>query len=245
MSARALGRLTSTVACATVLLMGAAFAHSAGAASVPSSQRVVALFAPHKVRANPTVNSKVVARIKTTRPITGMRTKLPVLATKRDAKGHLWLQVRTPGRAIGEANPPKKGWITADDTKRTTTVWRVKIDLSERSLKVYRAGQEQKEYEVVIGAPDTPTPNGEFFVEESVKLPKSASGAPYALALSARSSVFQEFEGGPGQIAVHGRNNVGGTLGTAVSHGCIRASTGAVTWLSRHIGQGVPVTIGK
>lgn len=245
MSARSLSRLTSTVACATVLLMGAAFAHSAGAASVPSSQRVVAMFAPHKVRAKPSVNSKVVARVKTTRPITGMRTKLPVLATKRDAKGRLWLQVRTPGRAVGEANPPKKGWIVAADTKRTTTVWHVTIDLSERSLKVYRAGQEQKEYEVVIGAPDTPTPNGEFFVEESVKLPKSASGAPYALALSARSSVFQEFEGGPGQIAIHGRNNVGGTLGTAVSHGCIRASTGAVTWLSKHIGQGVPVTISK
>lgn len=245
MSARNLGRLTSTVACATALLMSAAFAHSAGAASVPSSQRVVAMFAPHKVRAEPSMNSKVVARVKTTRPITGMRTKLPVLATKRDAKNRLWLQVRTPGRAIGEGNPPKKGWITADDTKRTTTVWRLKIDLSERTLKVYRAGQEQKEYSVVIGAPETPTPNGEFFVEESVKLPKSASGAPYALALSARSSVFQEFEGGPGQIAIHGRNNVGGTLGTAVSHGCVRASTGAVTWLSRHIGQGVPVTIGK
>ncbi|MBI2692107.1 MAG: L,D-transpeptidase [Solirubrobacterales bacterium] len=218
MSARSLGRLTSTVACATVLLMGAAFAYSAGAASVPPSQRVVAMFAPHKVRAKPGVNSKVVARVKTTRPITGMRTKLPVLATKRDAKGRLWLQVRTPGRAIGEANPPQKG---------------------------YRAGQEQKEYSVVIGAPSTPTPNGEFFVEESVKLPKSASGAPYALALSARSSVFQEFEGGPAQVAIHGRDNVGGTLGTAVSHGCVRASTSAVTWLSRHIGQGVPVTISK
>lgn len=245
MTARNLNRLTSTVACATVLLMSAAFAQSAGAASVPSSQRVVAMFAPHKVRAKPSMNSKVVARITTTRPITGMRTKVPVLDTKRDAKDRLWLLVRTPGRAIGQPNPPKKGWITSDATKRTSTVWRMVADLSDRTVKVYRAGKEVKEYSVVVGAPETPTPNGEFFVEESVKLPKSASGEPYALALNARSSVFQEFEGGPGQIAIHGRNNVGGTLGTAVSHGCIRASTGAVTWLSKNIGQGVPITIKK
>lgn len=245
MSAQNLGRLTTTIACATALFMGAAFAQSANAAKVPSSQRVVAMFAPHKVRSQPSTNSKVVARIKTTRPITGMRTKLPVLDTRRDAKDRLWLQVRTPGRANGQANPPKKGWITADDTKRTSTVWRLIADLSDRTVKVYRAGEEVKEYSVVIGAPATPTPNGEFFVEESVRLPKSASGSPYALALSARSSVFQEFEGGPGQIAIHGRNNIGGTLGTAVSHGCVRASTGAVTWLANHIGQGVPVTINK
>jgi lipoprotein-anchoring transpeptidase ErfK/SrfK len=243
MSARKLGRLTSTLSCATVLLMGAAFAQSAGAASVPSSQRVVAMFAPHKVRAKPSMSSKVVARIATTRPITLMRTKVPVIDTERDAKGRLWLLVRTPGRALGEPNPPKKGWITADATRRTSTVWRIVTDLSDRTIKVYRAGEEVKEYSVIVGASETPTPNGEFFVEESVRLPKSAVGEPYALALNARSSVFQEFAGGPGQVAIHGLNNVGGTLGTAVSNGCIRASTGAVTWLSKNIGQGVPVTI--
>ena len=40
------------------------------------------------------------------------------------------------------------------------------------------------------------------FVEEGVRLSGSASGGPFALATSARSEVLQEFEGGPGQIAV-------------------------------------------
>jgi lipoprotein-anchoring transpeptidase ErfK/SrfK len=204
---------------------------------------VVALFSAHKLRSKPDQASAAVLRIPATRPITGERTKLPLLDRKRDAAGRLWFLVRTPGRANGQPNPPKKGWITSDQTKRTQTVWHLVVKLDTRSLEVYRSGSQVKKYETIIGAPGTPTPNGEFFVEESIHLPKSAAGEPYALALSARSAVFQEFEGGPGQIAIHGRNNIGGTLGTAESHGCVRASTGAVTWLAKHIGQGVPVTI--
>jgi lipoprotein-anchoring transpeptidase ErfK/SrfK len=77
----------------------------------------------------------------------------------------------------------------------------------------------------------------------SIKLSASAVEAPFALALSARSTVYQEFAGGPGQIALHGLRNVGGTLGTAASHGCVRLSTGSVKWLVRRIGPGVPVTV--
>ncbi|HLW95544.1 MAG TPA: L,D-transpeptidase, partial [Solirubrobacteraceae bacterium] len=67
--------------------------------------------------------------------------------------------------------------------------------------------------------------------------------APYALALSARSNALQEFDGGPGQIALHGVGNIGGVPGTAVSHGCIRLATPAITWLAMHITPGVAVTI--
>ncbi len=68
-------------------------------------------------------------------------------------------------------------------------------------------------------------------------------GGPYALALSARSDALQEFEGGPGQIAVHGRDNLGGTLGAAESHGCVRLATASIDWLSTRIAPGTPVTI--
>jgi lipoprotein-anchoring transpeptidase ErfK/SrfK len=95
----------------------------------------------------------------------------------------------------------------------------------------------------VIGARATPTPLGSYFVEESVLLTGGQVGGPYALALSARSYVLQEFAGGPGQIAVHGVWNVGGRMGTAASHGCVRLDTAAITWLGYRIGPGVPVTI--
>ena len=74
-------------------------------------------------------------------------------------------------------------------------------------------------------------------------MPPNAVGAPFALALSARSNVFQEFDGGPGQIALHGLANVGGQLGTAVSHGCVRLSASALAWLVLRVGPGTPVSI--
>ena len=70
-----------------------------------------------------------------------------------------------------------------------------------------------------------------------------AAGAPFALALSARSNALQVFEGGPGQIAIHGVANLGGMLGTAISHGCVRLANRSVRWLAARIGPGVPVTI--
>jgi lipoprotein-anchoring transpeptidase ErfK/SrfK len=94
-----------------------------------------------------------------------------------------------------------------------------------------------------VGKPATPTPLGAFFVEEAVQLRSEDAGAPFALALSARSDVLQEFDGGPGQIALHGLSNVGGVLGTAVSHGCVRLADEATRWLVVRIGPGVPVTI--
>jgi lipoprotein-anchoring transpeptidase ErfK/SrfK len=37
--------------------------------------------------------------------------------------------------------------------------------------------------------------------------------------------------------------NLGGQLGTAVSHGCIRLGDAGISWLAAHIGPGVPVTV--
>jgi lipoprotein-anchoring transpeptidase ErfK/SrfK len=70
-----------------------------------------------------------------------------------------------------------------------------------------------------------------------------AAGGPFALALSARSNVLQEFDGGPGQIAIHGVENLGGTLGTAASHGCVRVSNRTSRWLAARISPGVRVRI--
>jgi lipoprotein-anchoring transpeptidase ErfK/SrfK len=126
---------------------------------------------------------------------------------------------------------------------RSATPWHLVVDLSDRRLTVYRSGRVVRAFAAVVGAPSTPTPRGSYFVEETVLLSSGQVGAPYALALSARSYVLQEFAGGPGQIAVHGVWNVGGTMGTATSHGCARLDTASISWLGLRIGPGVPVTI--
>jgi lipoprotein-anchoring transpeptidase ErfK/SrfK len=64
-----------------------------------------------------------------------------------------------------------------------------------------------------------------------------------AYALSARSGVYREFEGGPGQIAIHGIYGIGGTPGYAESHGCIRMTTASLMWMIHRMGTGTPVDI--
>jgi lipoprotein-anchoring transpeptidase ErfK/SrfK len=171
--------------------------------------------------------------VPSTTPITEGRTVLPVLARR----GH-WLKVRLPGRPNGHT-----GWIKQGATVRTVTPWRIVVNRSRRLVTVYRSGRPVRVFKAIVGKPSTPTPSGEFFVEESIALRSGDVGAPFALALSARSNVLQEFDGGPGQIAFHGLSNVGGTLGTAVSHGCIRMADDTMRWLVVRIGPGVPVTI--
>ncbi len=132
---------------------------------------------------------------------------------------------------------------TQDEPLQVPAESQVVIDPPRRRVSVYKGGRALRVFRAVVGKPSTPTPPGEFFVEESIALPAEAVGAPYALALSARSNVLQEFAGGPGQIALHGLDNIGGIPGTAVSHGCVRLATQALHWLVFRIGPGVPVTI--
>ena len=98
-------------------------------------------------------------------------------------------------------------------------------------------------FPAVVPKASTPTPYGQFFVEEALAISPHGRGGPYALAISARSDIFQEFEGGPGQIAIHGTDGLSDPLGSAASHGCIRVSPAAITWMSSRIGSGVPVTV--
>src|SRR4029077_2464322 len=159
----------------------------------------------------------------------------------RTAAGGLrWLQVRLPGRPNGST-----GWIRQRATVESTTRWHVVVDLSRRQVTVYLAGRPVRIVKAVVGKPSTPTPRGEFFVEEAIQLRAGDVGAPFAPALSARSDVLQEFDGGPGQIALHGLANVGGIPGSAVSHGCIRLDSDTLLWLVARIGPGVRVTILK
>jgi lipoprotein-anchoring transpeptidase ErfK/SrfK len=147
------------------------------------------------------------------------------------------VRVRLPGRPNGHT-----GWIAARQTRRTVTEWRLVLTLSDRLITVFHDGRAARHFRVVVGKPSTPTPSGHFFIEESLAIAGQAGG-PFALATSARSAVLQEFEGGPGQIAIHGTDYLAGALGSAASHGCIRLSTPAITWLAHRIGSGVPLTI--
>ena len=135
------------------------------------------------------------------------------------------------------------GLIRKQATVSSFTPWHLVVELARRRVLAFRRGRVVKTFLAVVGKPSTPTPTGTFFVEEAMRFSPGALGAPFALALSARSNVYQEFDGGPGQIALHGLTGIGGVPGTAVSHGCIRLEGAAMTWLVLRISAGAPVTI--
>jgi lipoprotein-anchoring transpeptidase ErfK/SrfK len=235
-----------TLAAATVV--AACLIAPAAVAGTPvpapaAAQALVVLQAPHPVRTQPVPGAAQVAVVAARRPITGVRTVLPVLSRRTDDLGRAWLRVRLPGRTLTRRTPPPSGWVLARGTQAASTPWHVVVRLQGRVVEVFRAGRAVRSFRAVIGKPDTPTPAGAFFVEENVRLPAARSGGPFALALSARSAVLQEFDGGPGQIALHGLRHLGGRPGTAVSHGCVRLADSDITWLADRLGPGVPVTI--
>ncbi len=234
----ALKALAGVVAVAAAI--GAA-APPAGARQPPvvrPTQELVGLLTSHTAVSALRGRASRVARVPASRPITGARTTLPVLAHRTTPGGARWLRVMIPGRPNG-----RKGWIKQRGTVPVKTSWHVVVRTSTRRVQVYFRGRLNRSFAAVVGKPSTPTPHGRFFVEESVRMLRGSAGAPYALALSARSNVLQEFAGGPGQIALHGVQNLGGTPGTAISHGCVRLADSHIRWLAARIAPGVPVTI--
>jgi hypothetical protein len=217
---------------------GASTAPAGAAGHVRARQRLAVLLTPHWAHREPLARSPRTTFVPAARPITGERTTLPVTGSLTDANGLRWLQVLLPGRPNSSS-----GWILQRGTRASETAWRIVVDLAARRVHVYRDGHLLRTFHAVVGKPTTPTPTGRFFVEETLQMPIGEPGGPFALALSARSDALQEFEGGPGQIGIHGRDLLGGVLGKAESHGCIRLDTASIDWLAARIGAGTPVSI--
>jgi hypothetical protein len=237
-------RINATLACLLTLVCawGGLTSVSSAAASttrhVNRTQRLAVLLYPHRAYESPRTGAPLVASVPAQTPITGEQTTLPVIGQAAGRGGTHWLEVMLPGRPNGLT-----GWIEQGGSYQLVTGWHIVVTESDPHVSIYFHGRLQRTFEAVVGKPSTPTPTGSFFVQETIIMPASEAGGPFALALSARSDVFQEFDGGPGQIAIHGRDGLGGTLGTAASHGCIRLDTADITWLAARIVPGVPVTI--
>ncbi len=216
-------------------------APSQAASSQPAasaSSQVALLDIRHEAYRSPrALRSNEESSISALRPITEEPTALPIIA-RREVSGVSWLKVLLPGRPNGHS-----GWIKSQGTTIKTTSWAVTISLSKRQVSVFHKGLLVRRLEAVIGTPATPTPRGNFFIEELVALKAPHPGGPFALLLSARSQTLQHFDGGPGQIAIHGRDYLGGVLGSASSHGCVRLQSSAMGWLVDSLSAGDRVTI--
>ena len=163
---------------------------------------------------------------------------LLVLDDRRDAEGRRWLRVRLPVRPNNAG-----GWIRADVARLSRNPWRLRISTSKRTVRVYRDGRLVRTLRAVVGASATPTPRGDFAIYERARQadPFGFVG-PWALHLTAHSDVLDNYGGGPGRVAIHGRSGASllDPLGSARSHGCVRIDNDEVRWLARNVPLATP-----
>jgi hypothetical protein len=156
-------------------------------------------------------------------------------------KHKAWLRVALPDRPNGSS-----GWIREDFVRLSTTSWRVTVNRAAHTVTVYRHGRKQRSFQAVIGKPETPTPGGLYAIYEKLPQPdpKGFLG-PWALHLTAFSDVLLNYGGGPGRVAIHGRDgtSLADPLGSSASHGCVRVDDVNIIWMAHVIPLGTPVLV--
>jgi lipoprotein-anchoring transpeptidase ErfK/SrfK len=151
-----------------------------------------------------------------------------------------WIRVRLPLRRNHSA------WIRRDAATITHTRYWVRVQRATRWITVFDAGKQVRRFRAVVGAPSTPTPVGLAAIYERVRQPDPrAFLGPWALHLTALSRVLDDYGGGPGRVALHGRAgaSLADPLGSARSHGCVRVNNDDVGWMARNLPAGTPVNI--
>lgn len=149
-----------------------------------------------------------------------------------------WEKVYLPVRPNGST-----GWVRDAHVELALNPYRVRVSLVARTLTVWKGRRVVHRERAGVGRSVVPTPAGTYFLVELLKQPNpNGIYGPYAFGLSAFSNVLYRFGGGPGQIGLHGTNTPW-SLGTYVSHGCIRISNAGIVKLARILPLGTPVRI--
>jgi hypothetical protein len=180
-------------------------------------------------------------RAATTTPWGGNPTWLLVLGCASDESGREWLRVLLPIRPNGNT-----GWIRADFVLLARSPYSVEVRTKQAEVSVFRSGRPLRRFRAVVGAEATPTPAGLFAIYDPVPQPRSDGFVgPWVIHLTGHSDVLDDFGGGPGRVAIHGRGGASlhVPLGSAASHGCIRVDNDVVSWLARTVPTGTPVVI--
>lgn len=150
-----------------------------------------------------------------------------------------WLKALLPIRPNGST-----GWVRESDVTLSTTPYQIRVSLSEHRLVLLKDGVEVLSSGTVNGAPRTPTPPGTYYITDPVDLRSNPNGAygAYALGISGYSEVLLTFNGGPGQLAIHGTPDPS-QIGKDISNGCIRVPNDVIVAIATQVPLGTPVII--
>jgi L,D-transpeptidase catalytic domain len=131
-----------------------------------------------------------------------------------------WLRIMMPERPNGLT-----AWVQAAQVTRSTSPWRMVVDLSETRVTVYKDGYETWSAPVGIGEDSTRTPTGSYFVAV-IEKPGPPGYGPIVLDLNAHSEDIDSWEGtGDAIVAFHGPFGAEQLIRAGwgkVSNGCLR-----------------------
>lgn len=137
------------------------------------------------------------------------------------------------------------GWIDADDVDIDRHNIAIRVELDAFRLTVLDHENAIFTAQVGVARDNAPTPLGRYYLTELLApLDQSGPYGPYAYGLSGFSETFTTFNGGPGQLGIHGTDEPA-TLGTTVSSGCIRLHNDDITHIVEEIKvpTGAPVEV--
>ena len=148
----------------------------------------------------------------------------------------VWYRVELPLKPNGIV-----GYVRAPKVALASVRTRITVDLETRRLTFFRDGRALLRVRVGIGARQTPTPTGSFYVNQRFREDPAGPYGPAALGISAYSTVLTWWpQGGP--VAIHGTNQPW-TIGRAASNGCIHVPNATLRRLFRLTPAGTPVVI--
>ena len=178
---------------------------------------------------------KVVTRIGDTTEFGSPQVLSPTGRSRRDG----WLAVSHT--SLGN---DRVAWLKPDQAPVSLRrrVVRLEVDLSDREVVVHPEDGSPRGISVAVGAPDTPTPPGEYYVTDKLR---GADFGPFygccILALSGHQPDLPQGWSGGDRLAIHGSPTP--TWGQNVSNGCLHAREADLRYLLRTVPLGTVVTI--
>lgn len=149
-----------------------------------------------------------------------------------------WINVYLPIRPNGST-----GWVRRDDVEISKHDYRIEVHLAAFNLKAFKGDRVILDAPIAIAKDNTPTPGGLYYTTELLQPPDPDTVyGTYAYGLSGYSEVLESFNGGPGQLGIHGTNEPD-RIGTKVSSGCIRLRNEDIERLAGELPLGVPVQV--
>ena len=90
----------------------------------------------------------------------------------------------------------------------TANPFHIDVSLSAHTITVTNANSVVYTGPVAVGAPDTPTPIGTFYLYVLLQAPDPTGPyGPYAYGLSSHSDALETFAGGDAEIGIHGNDD--------------------------------------